>query len=454
MEKEKKISMMRRWGVAAKLVGEITATIAIVVAMLLLIVYNYVSDTLLEQSEKLLEQTTDTAIQETKAWIDKTLTMLEMERDTIEFGQQDAPEMMEYIRHTVDPDSAYPAGIYVALTDGTLYHASFVPGPDFNVLEKSWYQDGIQSEDFIFIKSVGCHGDDRDIGNVRVIQRTDLPCRFITIHDRHLDIHQDQVILARFCALHLLHCNGADIRHIHNKTDFLEDLHSDLLVQFIILHQKDLLSMERNRLIRIVVCILVRKRYLQDLSEFRQKDRFRAESRNACFSCLFFNIRPIIGCQDDDRQILSDKPPDPSHHFDPIHIRHEPVYDIHGVLVILFPGKFYPEYCLLTGRRPVRPHTDVGQHLRHAGAGIKIIVHHKRPKPLQLRDRFLPYRTRTSLKLQRYRKCGPFSHLAFHRDGAAHHVHNVPGDRHAETSPLYPADRTRPLTLKRIEDMF
>ncbi len=67
MEKEKKISMMRRWGVAAKLVGEITATIAIVVAMLLLIVYNYVSDTLLEQSEKLLEQTTDTAIQETKA---------------------------------------------------------------------------------------------------------------------------------------------------------------------------------------------------------------------------------------------------------------------------------------------------------------------------------------------------------------------------------------------------
>ena len=138
MEKEKKISMMRRWGVAAKLVGEITATIAIVVAMLLLIVYNYVSDTLLEQSEKLLEQTTDTAIQETKAWIDKTLTMLEMERDTIEFGQQDAPEMMEYIRHTVDPDSAYPAGIYVALTDGTLYHASFVPGPDLIVLERSW----------------------------------------------------------------------------------------------------------------------------------------------------------------------------------------------------------------------------------------------------------------------------------------------------------------------------
>ena len=44
---------------------------------------------------------------------------------------------------------SYPAGLYVALTDGSLYHASFVPGPDFNALEKSWYQDGIASEDFI-----------------------------------------------------------------------------------------------------------------------------------------------------------------------------------------------------------------------------------------------------------------------------------------------------------------
>ena len=57
--------------------------------------------------------------------------------------------MTEYIRHTVDQNDAYPAGLYVALTDGSLYHASFVPGPEFNSLEKSWYQNGIQSEDFI-----------------------------------------------------------------------------------------------------------------------------------------------------------------------------------------------------------------------------------------------------------------------------------------------------------------
>lgn len=140
---------MHKWGVAAKLAGAIVATIVLMFAALLTIVYQRVSSTLLEQSEKLLEQTTDKAIQETSAWMNKTLTMLEMQRDTIEYENLDIPQMTEYIRHTVEQNRAYPAGLYVALTDGSLYHASFQPGPDFNALEKSWYQDGIQSEEFI-----------------------------------------------------------------------------------------------------------------------------------------------------------------------------------------------------------------------------------------------------------------------------------------------------------------
>lgn len=154
MKKETKVSrtggsMMRKWGVTAKLAGAIVVTIVIMTVVLLSIVYNKVSGTLLEQSEKLLEQTTDKAVQETGAWINKALTMLEMQRDTIEYENLDVPAMTEYIRHTVDQNNAYPAGLYVALTDGSLYHSSFVPGPDFNALEKSWYQDGIQSENFI-----------------------------------------------------------------------------------------------------------------------------------------------------------------------------------------------------------------------------------------------------------------------------------------------------------------
>lgn len=140
----------RRGRIAGKLVGAIALTIMIMVAVLLLIVYNRVSDALLKKSENLIQETTDKVVQETTAWMNKTLTMLEMQKDTIEYEDMEIPEMKEYISHTVDQNSAYPAGMYVALTDGSLYHASFVPGADYNALEKSWYQDGIQSEDIIF----------------------------------------------------------------------------------------------------------------------------------------------------------------------------------------------------------------------------------------------------------------------------------------------------------------
>lgn len=136
-------------GITQKLTGTIILTIAVMVAVLLLVVYNRVSSALLEKSEKLLTETTDKTIQETSAWINKTVTMLETQKDTIEYENMDIPEIKDYVKHTVDQNDAYPAGIYVALKDGSLYHASFVPGPDFNALEKSWYQNGIESESFI-----------------------------------------------------------------------------------------------------------------------------------------------------------------------------------------------------------------------------------------------------------------------------------------------------------------
>ncbi|MCI9545290.1 MAG: methyl-accepting chemotaxis protein [Lachnospiraceae bacterium] len=141
--------MKAKRGIAKKLVAAIMVTIILMVAALLLIVYNRVSGALQEKSEKLLQETTDKTLQETGAWMNKTLTMLEMQRDTIEYENMDIPAMEAYIKHTVDQNDAYPAGLYVALTDGSLYHASFVPGPDFNAKEKSWYRDGIQSENFI-----------------------------------------------------------------------------------------------------------------------------------------------------------------------------------------------------------------------------------------------------------------------------------------------------------------
>jgi methyl-accepting chemotaxis protein len=136
-------------GITGKLVSAIVASVALAVAVLLAVVYIQMSHALLEKSEAMLQATMDSAIQETRAWMNRTLTMLETQRDTIEYEDMDIPELRRYIQHTAGQSGAYPAGLYVALTDGSLYHASFVPGPDFDALQKSWYQNGVVSEDFI-----------------------------------------------------------------------------------------------------------------------------------------------------------------------------------------------------------------------------------------------------------------------------------------------------------------
>lgn len=147
MPKDKKRRMTI--SILVKLVITIIPFMFAAIAVLLYVVYTNVSDTFLEKSETLLRTTSERTIQETEAWINKTLTALEQQRDALSYFDMDIPEMQDYIRHTYGRYDAYPAGIYVALTDGTLYHTTFVPGADYNALEKSWYQNGIQSEDFI-----------------------------------------------------------------------------------------------------------------------------------------------------------------------------------------------------------------------------------------------------------------------------------------------------------------
>ncbi len=149
-EKAARSSAVRRgWGITGKLASAIVVSVVIAVAILLAVVYLRMSRALLDKSEDLLQTTTDRTLQETRAWMNSTLTMLETQRDTIEYEDMDVPAMMDYIRHTVEKNDAYPAGLYVALTDGSLYHASFVPGPDFDATAKSWYQDGLRSDSFI-----------------------------------------------------------------------------------------------------------------------------------------------------------------------------------------------------------------------------------------------------------------------------------------------------------------
>ena len=174
--------------VTGKLVFATVVSAILALAVLLAVVYFKMSDALLEKSEDLLQTITERTIQETRAWMNDTLTMLKVQRDTIEYEDMDIPAMRDYIKHTVNQNDAYPAGLYVALTDGSLYHATFVPGPDFDALSKSWYQDGIASSDFI-LGDVYFDEDSQSnvVGASGVLKNGDGSVRGVAAADVYLD---------------------------------------------------------------------------------------------------------------------------------------------------------------------------------------------------------------------------------------------------------------------------
>ena len=63
---------------------------------------------------------------------------------------------------------------------------------------------GLHSRVHILVKGVGCHGDDRHIGNGRVVQRADGPGGRIAVHHQHHDIHEHQIDETRLALRHIV----------------------------------------------------------------------------------------------------------------------------------------------------------------------------------------------------------------------------------------------------------
>lgn len=134
--------------ISVKLIGVLLPSIILLISLLVGIIYKNTSEIVTRKSQDLLQKNTENVMHEVSAWKNETLTALETYRDTIQYMNWDAAQELAYIKHTANKYEAFPAGMYLAFDDGTLIHDSFVPGPDFDVHQKSWYNDGLVSEDF------------------------------------------------------------------------------------------------------------------------------------------------------------------------------------------------------------------------------------------------------------------------------------------------------------------
>ncbi len=141
----------RNSGIKRKLLCVLLPIVICVIAVIVVLVYFNTKKLLLQLNEEHVKTSTQSVVNKVEAWMEETITALEMERDTIQYMDMNEDEMLEYIKHTANVYDSFPAGIYTAISESSkLIHASFVPGPDYDINVKSWYHEGLASEKFIF----------------------------------------------------------------------------------------------------------------------------------------------------------------------------------------------------------------------------------------------------------------------------------------------------------------
>lgn len=150
-ENEDRVKKKRKvkFGLKKKLLSSIVTSVIVIIGVLIMFTYVQTAVLILQDTREYIGANTYGVVSDIQTWVAEVTTSLEQERDSLEYFGMDEAQELEYIKHTAGRNEAYPAGIYVAVTDGRLIHASFVPGPEFNIFEKPWYINGIKSEEFI-----------------------------------------------------------------------------------------------------------------------------------------------------------------------------------------------------------------------------------------------------------------------------------------------------------------
>ena len=185
----------------------------------------------------------------------------------------------------------------------------------------------------------------------------------------------------------------------------------------------------------------------QGLAQVGHEHGLGAEGGHAGCFCFYFNIRPVVGGQDDNRRIIV-QAADLAGDLDAVHIRQTPVDDISVVDIAHLDRLPRTQHRFLAGKGPLGAHAHLDQHLCHAVAGVEVVIHHQCLQALQLGDLF--HRALLGLCAHGHAdgKLGALALRCLHLDGAAHHIHDVFGNCHTEAGALNSAYRGGALPLE------
>ena len=202
---------------------------------------------------------------------------------------------------------------------------------------------GILGTDDVFGEGIRRHGEDRKCFGIPLGKAADRSGGFIAIHDRHLDIHEDELVVARWMGGDLVNA----VLSIHCRLDIgachFEELLRDFTVQGIILDDKDAPAGQSQAAERQDTCLF---RYLafpfgarlQCSEETGAEEGLRDEVIGPCLAGFCFDRRIVIRRLYDDGDACADDLPKPPDGLYTAHSGHFPVDD-DGVIVFMRCGR-------------------------------------------------------------------------------------------------------------------
>lgn len=176
--------------IKAKLLGTMIPVTVIAVLCLILISY-FVSRNIIKQSaENLLTSSISNQGSQIEDWLNQNLSSFEMIKHTIETTNMDNTQIQTLFNQYYDYNSNYPEGLYIGSSDGSLIKASESQKSSSDLLNSTWYKEGLTRINMAFgsaykneegqnIISASGMISDPD-GEIKVIA-ADLPLQHISI---------------------------------------------------------------------------------------------------------------------------------------------------------------------------------------------------------------------------------------------------------------------------------
>ena len=99
---------------------------------------------------------------------------------------------------------------------------------------------GIETFGDVFREGVCRHGNDRDVDCPWIIQFTDSPCSFKSVHLRHLNIHEDQFLIAFYRVGALVKTNASIFSTLRFDAEHAKHGGNDLPVDVVVFGNEDI----------------------------------------------------------------------------------------------------------------------------------------------------------------------------------------------------------------------